>query len=185
MKLETGADLAALPELDQRLWTVLSASTKGLRFDAATLRLLDADGDGRIRAPDVLAAVAWLRPRFRSLDVLFARKAEVSLADVDATTEEGKTLLASFTRILAREDRADATAISLADVLGATALFNAQPFNGDGVITPKSTADAALANLSLVGSILIFAVGINLVFGKKIKVADFLPALIVAALWQW
>ena len=145
VKLETGADLAALPELDQRLWTVLSASTKGLRFDAATLRLLDADGDGRIRAPDVLAAVAWLRPRFRSLDVLFARKAEVSLADVDATTEEGKTLLASFTRILAREDRADATAISLADVLGATALFNAQPFNGDGVVTPKSTADAALA----------------------------------------
>ena len=145
VKLETGADLAALPELDQRLWTVLSASTKGLRFDAATLRLLDADGDGRIRAPDVLAAVAWLRPRFRSLDVLFARKAEVSLAAVDATTEEGKTLLASFTRILAREDRADATAISLADVLGATALFNAQPFNGDGVVTPKSTADAALA----------------------------------------
>ena len=86
VKLETGADLAALPELDQRLWTVLSASTKGLRFDAATLRLLDADGDGRIRAPDVLAAVAWLRPRFRSLDVLFARKAEVSLVDVDATT---------------------------------------------------------------------------------------------------
>ena len=145
VKLETGADLAALPELDQRLWTVLSASTKGLRFDAATLRLLDADGDGRIRAPDVLAAVAWLRPRFRSLDVLFARKAEVSLADVDATTEEGKALLASFTRILAREDRADATVISLADVLGATALFNAQPFNGDGVVTPKSTADAALA----------------------------------------
>ena len=36
-----------------------------------------------------------------------------------------------------------------------------------------------------IGSILIFAVGINLVFGKKIKVADFLPALIVAALWQW
>ncbi len=145
VKLETGADLAALPELDQRLWTVLSASTQGLRFDAATLRLLDADGDGRIRAPDVLAAVAWLRPRFRSLDVLFARKAEIALEAVNDGTDEGRALLASFRRILAREDRADATAISLADVLGATALFNAQPFNGDGVVTPKSTADAALA----------------------------------------
>ncbi len=145
VKLETGADLAALPELDQRLWTVLSASAEGLRFDAETLRLLDADGDGRIRAPDVLAAVAWLRPRFRSLDFLFARKGEVALADVDASTPEGKALLASFTRILAREDRADAAAITLADVLGATELFNAQPFNGDGVVTPKSTADDALA----------------------------------------
>ena len=52
------------------------------------------------------------------------------------------------------------------------------------LIEPVMT-DAALANLSLVGSILIFAVGINLVFGKKIKGADFLPARIVAALWQW
>ena len=44
--------------------------------------------------------------------------------------------------------------------------------------------DAALAQLSLVGSILIFSVGINLVFGKKIKVANYLPALIIAALWR-
>lgn len=42
---------------------------------------------------------------------------------------------------------------------------------------------AALANISLVGSILIFGIGINLVFGKKISVANFLPALIVAAVW--
>lgn len=51
------------------------------------------------------------------------------------------------------------------------------------LIEPVMT-DAALANLSLVGSILIFGVGINLVFGKRIKVANFLPALIVAALWR-
>lgn len=43
--------------------------------------------------------------------------------------------------------------------------------------------DAALANISLVGSILIFGIGINLVFGKKVRVANFLPALIVAAVW--
>lgn len=42
---------------------------------------------------------------------------------------------------------------------------------------------AALSNLSLVGSILIFCVGINLVFGKKIRVANFLPALIFAVIW--
>lgn len=43
--------------------------------------------------------------------------------------------------------------------------------------------EAALANISLVGSIMIFGIGINLVFGKKIRVANFLPALVVAALW--
>lgn len=40
--------------------------------------------------------------------------------------------------------------------------------------------EAALANLSLIGSILIFCVGLNLVWGKKIRVANLLPAIIVA-----
>lgn len=40
--------------------------------------------------------------------------------------------------------------------------------------------EAAMENLSLVGSILIFCVGLNLVFGKKIRVANLLPALILA-----
>ena len=47
------------------------------------------------------------------------------------------------------------------------------------VIKPVLTQEA-LANLSLVGSILIFCVGINLVWGKKIRVANLLPAIIVA-----
>ena len=38
----------------------------------------------------------------------------------------------------------------------------------------------ALANLSAVGSVLIFCVGVNLLFGKRIKVANYLPALVVA-----
>lgn len=47
------------------------------------------------------------------------------------------------------------------------------------LIQPIMTA-AALSNLSLVGSILIFGVGINLVFGKRIKVGNLLPAIVIA-----
>lgn len=42
--------------------------------------------------------------------------------------------------------------------------------------------DAALASLSLVGSILIFCVGVNLVWGRTIRVANMLPAVIIAPL---
>lgn len=42
--------------------------------------------------------------------------------------------------------------------------------------------EAALANLSLVGNVLIFCVGINLVWGKKIKVANLLPAIVAAVI---
>lgn len=48
------------------------------------------------------------------------------------------------------------------------------------LIRPVMT-EAALANLSLIGSILIFCVGLNLVWGKKIRVANCLPAVLLAA----
>ena len=48
-----------------------------------------------------------------------------------------------------------------------------------GLIEPLMTA-AALDNLSYVGNILIFCVGVNLMFGNKIRVANLLPALVVA-----
>lgn len=47
------------------------------------------------------------------------------------------------------------------------------------LIRPLIT-DAAMANLSTVGSILIFCVGLNLVWGKKVRVANLLPAIVVA-----
>lgn len=40
----------------------------------------------------------------------------------------------------------------------------------------------ALSNLSLVGSILIFCVGVNLVWGKQIRVANLLPAIVIAVI---
>ena len=50
------------------------------------------------------------------------------------------------------------------------------------LIAPLITT-AALNNISYVGSVLIFCVGVNLVFDSKIRVANILPAILVAALW--
>lgn len=44
---------------------------------------------------------------------------------------------------------------------------------------------AALSCLSLVGNVLIFGVGVNLAFGKRIKVANYLPALVIAVIWSF
>ena len=53
-----------------------------------------------------------------------------------------------------------------------------------GFLEPLMT-EIALANLSSVGNVLIFGVGVNLLFPeKKISVANLLPALIVACLWR-
>jgi len=74
--------------------------------------------------------------------------------------------------------------------MGKGALFSSIPvllFQGSitlfaRVIEPLMT-EAALFNLSLVGNVLIFCVGLNLVWGKKIKVANFLPAVLFAVLF--
>ncbi|MGE0145553.1 MAG: hypothetical protein AB7T19_19875, partial [Planctomycetota bacterium] len=60
VRLETGADIINLSALDQKLWVALSCPTKGLEFDEQTLALLDADGDGFVRPPEILAATQWL-----------------------------------------------------------------------------------------------------------------------------
>ncbi|MGT2667461.1 DUF554 domain-containing protein [Streptococcus rifensis] len=53
-----------------------------------------------------------------------------------------------------------------------------------GVISPLMT-DQALSNLSLVGNVLIFCVGLNLVFDKGIKVANSLPAILIAVAYAF
>ena len=49
------------------------------------------------------------------------------------------------------------------------------------LISPIMT-EQALSNLSLVGSVLIFGVGINLTFGKRIRVANLLPSIVFAVI---
>lgn len=51
---------------------------------------------------------------------------------------------------------------------------------GLAVLIKPIMTDLALAYLSMVGSALIFCIGINLVFGKKVRVANLLPALLFA-----
>ncbi len=49
------------------------------------------------------------------------------------------------------------------------------------LVSPVMT-DQAIAYLSLIGSILIFCVGVNLVWGKTVRVANMLPALVFAVI---
>lgn len=45
-------------------------------------------------------------------------------------------------------------------------------------------SDTLINNISYIGSVLIFGVGVNLVFGKKIKVGNMLPALLVPVVYE-
>lgn len=73
--------------------------------------------------------------------------------------------------------------------LGKGCIFSAIPVGIlQGSVTALSTllrpimTPAAQSNLSMIGSVLIFCVGINLVWDKRIRVANLLPAVVLAVI---
>lgn len=145
--LESGADLLNLQHLDQKLWVALSCPVKGLELDETTLKLIDRDGDGRIRVPELLAAIAWAAPRLKDPGALLRGTDGLALADLNDATPEGRSLLASARQVLVNLGRKDATTITVADTSDTAAIFAASPLNGDGVIPPEATDDAAVQAL--------------------------------------
>lgn len=76
--------------------------------------------------------------------------------------------------------------------LGKGCIFSAIPvflFQGSVTLLSKFIepvmTEKALTNLSLTGSVLIFCVGLNLIWGKKIKVANLLPTIVFAVIFSF
>jgi hypothetical protein len=147
VSLETAADLLALHELDQKLWVALSCPVKGLQLDERTLALMDTDGDGRIGVPEVLAAVKWAAERLADPGDLLRGREALPLASLNDQTADGRLLRASAQRILAAGGRADAAAITVAEVSASAAVLAANPLTGDGIIVPEASSEPAVQQL--------------------------------------
>jgi hypothetical protein len=143
VKIESGADIANLGQLDQKLWVALACPTSGLEFDAKTLALIDTDKDGRIRAPELIAAAKWAAGMLKNPDDLLKGEPSLPLAAINDATPEGKQLLSSAKQILANLGRNDATAITLDDVADTARIFAQTHFNGDGIVPADAAGDDA------------------------------------------
>ncbi len=138
VKLETGDDLANLDQLDQKLWVALACPTQGLEFDAKTLALIDTDKDGRIRAPEILAATKWAVASLKNPDDLFAGSESLPLAAI-----ADPQLLASVKQILANLGKPATDAISVADTTDTTKILATTNFNGDGIVPADAASEGA------------------------------------------
>jgi hypothetical protein len=142
VQIDSGADLLALKELDQKLWVALSCPTRGIEFDNKTLDLIDHDADAHVHANEVLSAIAWAGGLLKNSDLLVKGSDSVALADIDDGSEEGRQVLISAQYILKCLGKADATEISLADMADIEKFVAGLEFNGDGVIHTGQIADA-------------------------------------------
>ncbi|MBL9025254.1 MAG: hypothetical protein JNL21_23875 [Myxococcales bacterium] len=142
--LRDGGDIAHLADLDPKLWVALSCPVRGLAgIEEKTLTMLDEDKDGRIRVPDVLKAVSFLKDVFGSLDILAKEGGAVSLKDIKTDTETGKAVAAGAKQLLADTGKKGAT-IEIADVDAARKALVETRFNGDGVIPAAAAEEAGL-----------------------------------------
>jgi hypothetical protein len=144
VKLDTGADLLALRDLDQKLWVALACPVDGVEFDRRTLELVDTDKDGRIRPPELLAALEWVGGVLADPDLLLDAKDEIDLEDIDGESAEGKKLLASAKGVLRDLGKKGTKSISIADVAAAEKAFAGTLLNGDGIVPPDSAAEEAV-----------------------------------------
>lgn len=143
VRLDRGEDIVRLDELDQKLWVALSCPVKGLEFDERTLALLDLDDDGRVRAPEIIAAVRWVDACLKSPEGLVKGVDGLPLAEIDATTPEGRSVLDSAKHLLEGLGKAGAGVVTVADATQTADLFTKAKWNGDGIVPPESVDDAA------------------------------------------
>jgi hypothetical protein len=142
--LTSGADLLALEHLDPKLWVALSCPVRGLELDERSLQLVDQDGDGRIRVPDILGTIRWSAGFLTDVGELLKGDDALPLAAIDVSKPEGQAILRAAAIMLESRGAPDSPTVLLSDVQSAAATFAARPFNNDGVITAACTTDHAV-----------------------------------------
>ncbi len=146
VRLQKGADIEHLAELDQMYWLMLSCAVTAMGAEGEPVaRALDTDNDGRVRVPEILTAIEWLKPRLRDFDILFNPAEGLSIDEL-AETEEG-ALLKRLLKRLAPEG------LLTPQTMGkAFDDFRTSLANGDGVV-PATLIPLGEVMLTITGGV--------------------------------
>lgn len=140
LKITSIDDILHLKELDPKLWVALACPVKGLEFSEETLSLLDTDKNGRVRVPELLAAVEYIKTYFKTPDVIMTEGSSVPLSSLSDTQsfDCGYTPLESARAVLHILGKDSADTLTLDDVTVNETLFSPSVVNGDGVVPPEA-----------------------------------------------
>ena len=138
VRFESADDFLDLGNLDQKLWVALSCPTRGLHFDERTLALVDADGDGRIRGPELIAAVRWACQHLKDPAALAQGSAALPLGAINDATESGARILAAARRVLQSLGKPESPVITAEDLAVPAKILGQLEFDGDGVLSPRA-----------------------------------------------
>ncbi len=145
VKIDSGSDLFELENLDQKLWVALACPIDNVYFDNRTLSLIDTDGDRRIRANELIAAIKWTISLLKKPDDLINCSESLSISEINENSDEGKKLIAAARNVLTALGKNADDKISVADTVSVEKILSQKIFNGDGIITEDVFENDAIA----------------------------------------
>jgi hypothetical protein len=143
VRIDSAQDLCNIDKLDQKLWAALACPGDNVHFDPATLRLIDSDGDKRIRANELVTAVKWTSGLLTKTDELVPGNDSVSVDMVSDTTDEGKKLREMIRCSLKTLGKDENGSISISELKNLEKSFSEKTLNGDGIITADTASDSS------------------------------------------
>ena len=147
-KISTIDDVLNLRDLDPKMWTALACPVQGLEFSEETLNVLDTDKNGRVRQPEILEAVDYIKKYFSRPEIIMQKGDSIPL---DAMSTEpfacGHSPLDSAKSVLEILGKSDAEELTLEDLGVNDKLFAPNVFNGDGVLPAECVSDEAVAGV--------------------------------------
>src|SRR5690606_10855212 len=123
-------------------WAALACPTANLELDQRMLAYIDVNGDGRIRAPEILDAVDWTLARLADPGSLF-REEPLRLASLHAGAQ-GKQLAVAAVRLLQVLGSGAEGTMTPADTDDLPCLIPPGEPNGHGLVPAALRTDAEL-----------------------------------------
>ena len=144
--IRNGEDILHISELDRKLWAAL-AMPSAMPGIQDSLAFLDRDGDGRVRAQDLVEGVNFLKERLASLDVVFNQDDFLAVGDLkDENLKAGARKVLDILGIGVGVNSVEAVTLSQIDE--SISKFAGLRLNGDGIVEPASIDREDLRSLA-------------------------------------
>lgn len=148
VQLSTINDVFNLKNLDPKQWTALSCPVKGLEFSEETLQILDSDKNGKVRIPEILEAIEFIKKYFKQPEIIMTPGNTIPIGALgDEPFSCGHSPYNSAKAVLDILGKSDSTEISLDDISINDKLFSPGIINGDGVLPPECVAEEKVAEV--------------------------------------
>ena len=138
LKIGDAADLSRVLALEEALWVASSASVATLNVDPVLLGLLDEDGDGRIRAGDLKAAIRWLLDHLTDLSGVAEGNTTLERAALADGGESSEAIRLAWANTLRKLGEPDADRITLDQLRKVRTAQEEKGLSEAGVVKPES-----------------------------------------------